>query len=191
MAVLYSPPGPSIKLSLHSQNLLRGVILHPMVLRSPVFPFSLSPPRAIRGGAAEAPRIIIHRAALAHCMASSCCFSPCLSLLGISGIWLKRWSDGVRALHVTSLNVDQTHPCITALSLLALLAPCGMAHVDTFEEDLGCEPECFHKQLHQACRDRTGQYQQMVRNPSVFSQTQRRACPAWRRQEIFVPLCES
>lgn len=36
---------------------------------------------AIRAGAAEAPRVIIHRAALAHSVASFCCFCPLLESL--------------------------------------------------------------------------------------------------------------
>lgn len=98
-------------------------------------------------------------------------FSPCLSLLGISGLWLQRWHNGARDLHVTSLNVHPTHPCITALPLLALLTPRGMAHVDMFGEALGCEAEGFHKQLHQPCRARAEQHQQMAWSPCVLSWT--------------------
>lgn len=98
---------------------------------------------------AEAPKITIHRVCLAHPMASSCWFSP-------HPAWFPRhcWdvaSEMLRWSQVTSLTMRPTHPCITIPTLLALPAPCGIPNAMA-GQNLGCEAECSHKQLHQPCR---------------------------------------
>lgn len=125
-----------------------GAILHPIDLpwASPVFPFLLASPRATTAGAAESRSTQNHSPqgmpGIHIVWILPAAFFPCLSLLGIAGTWLQRGYGEVKAHHVTSLIMPPTHPCITVLPLLALLAPRGMAN-KMCGEDLGCEAERF------------------------------------------------
>lgn len=167
-------------------------MLHPIALpcASPVLPFSLGSPRATTAGAAESRST--QKSQSTGCAwhivwLFPAAFFPCLSLLGIAEIRLQRRYGEVRAHHVTSLTMHPTHACITVLPLLALLAPCGITS-DMSGEDLGCEAECFHKQLLQPRRDSAGQHQQMPWSPCASSWTGGRAHPAWGQQETLVAL---
>lgn len=88
---------------------------------------------------------------------------------------------------VTSLTMHPTHPCITVLPLVVLLAPCGITnHVSV--KGLGYEIEFFHNQVHQPCRDSAGQHQQTAWGPCASSWMQGSTRPTWGQQETLIPL---